>query len=255
MNSSQITGASGAGPSKTSVKKAGEVLRAFQVTQILYGKDEINKYQAAYQTLVDYRALHQYPLIKATNGLRSVVETERCKSEVSQRLKRIPTILDKLRREPGMDLSRMQDFGGCRAVLENLDEVRRVQERVIKNHKNRNGSEPHVKDYISEPRESGYRGVHVVVIYDGRLVEVQLRTKVMHDWAITVERLAGRTGIDLKSSQGPPEIQEFFSLASTLMAVDEVGGDADPDMLSRMTALREGAIQFLSRDRHTREGD
>ncbi len=149
----------------------------------------------------------------------------------------------------------MQDFGGCRAVLENVDEVRRVQERVSKNHKNRTGTEPHVKDYISKPRESGYRGVHVVVNYDGRLVEVQLRTKVMHDWAITVERLTGRTGFDLKSSKGPPEIQEFFSLASTLMAVDENGGDVDPDMLMRMTALREGAIQFLSRDRHTREGD
>jgi len=46
------------------------------------------------------------------------------------------------------------------------------------------------RDYISDPRRSGYRGVHVIVGYDGRQIEVQLRTRVMHDWAIAVERLS-----------------------------------------------------------------
>jgi ppGpp synthetase/RelA/SpoT-type nucleotidyltranferase len=210
-------------------------------------------FSAAYQTLADWRAAHQYPLIKATGGLRSAVSTEKCKVEVSQRLKRIPTIMDKLRREPEMELSRMQDFGGCRAVLENVDEVRRVQERVTLNHRRRIGREPSVKDYITKPRESGYRGVHVVVIYDGKLIEVQLRTKVMHEWAIAVERLSGRTGINLKGVEGPSEIQEFFSLASALMAIDEAGETADPDMLKRMTELRENAIEFLSGDHRIRE--
>jgi ppGpp synthetase/RelA/SpoT-type nucleotidyltranferase len=242
-------------PSKTSVKRAGEVLRDFQNTQILIGREASEKYNSAYRILVNYRASHQYPLMKATNALRSAVSAENCTVEVSQRLKRIPTILDKLSRETEMDLSRMQDFGGCRAVLDNVDQVRRVQARLIRNHKRRTGKEPNIKDYISQPRESGYRGVHVVVVYDGRLVEVQLRTKVMHDWAIAVERLTGRTGIDLKSSKGPPEIQEYLSLASELMAVDEVEGTVDPDMLRRMTELREDALQFMSRDRHLREGD
>jgi putative GTP pyrophosphokinase len=237
-------------PSKSAVKRAGTVLRDFQGSKMLIGGEAIANYQSAYQILVNYRAAHQYPLIKATNGLRSVVSTERCNGEVSQRLKRIPTILDKLVREPEMDLSRMQDFGGCRAVLDNVDEVRRVQARLSKNHKDRTGKDPHVKDYIAQPRESGYRGVHVVVVYDERLVEVQLRTKVMHDWAITVERLSGRTGLDLKSSKGPPELQEFFSHVSVLMAIDEAGETASADMLGRMAELRESAIQFLSGNSH-----
>ena len=149
----------------------------------------------------------------------------------------------------------MQDFGGCRAVLDNIDEVRRVQERVSRSHRRRTGTAPHVKDYIFSPRDSGYRGVHVIVAYDERLVEVQLRTKVMHEWAITVERLSGRTGINLKSADGPEELQEFFSLASELMAIDEVGGYADPERLQRMTNLREVALQFLSKDRTAREGE
>jgi len=111
-----------------------------------------------------------------------------------------------------------------------------------------------VKDYITTPRDTGYRGVHVIVTYDGRLVEVQLRTKVMHEWAITVERLAGRTGLNLKSDEGPPELQEFFAHVSLLMAIDEAGETADPDMLSRMTTLRDTALQFLNGENRSWEG-
>ena len=237
--------------SKSSVSRAGDVLRAVHVG--LASQDE--KYWTAYQTLVAYRSEHQYPLIKATSGLRSNVGAELCNIEVSQRLKRIPTILDKLQREPGMDLSRMQDFGGCRAVLNNVDEVRRVQERVLRTHKRRNGTDAKFKDYITTPRESGYRGVHVVVTYDGRLIEVQLRTKVMHEWAIAVERLSGRTGINLKSSDGPSELHEFFTHASILMALDEAGESVDADLISRMTALRETAVLYLSKGTRSKEGD
>lgn len=182
-----------------------------------------------------------------------MVKTEGCQVEISQRLKRMPTILDKLRREPDMDLSRMQDFGGCRAVLENIDEVRCVQERVARAHRQRVGSEPHIKDYISAPKDTGYRGVHVISIYDGRLVEVQLRTKVMHEWAVTVERLSGQRGLNLKSAEGPPELHEFFTHVSVLMAVDEAGGTPDADMISTMTMLRDVAVEFLNRDSHPRE--
>lgn len=34
----------------------------------------------------------------------------------------------------------------------------------------------------------GYHAVHVIVGYDGRQIEAQLRTRVMHDWALAVER-------------------------------------------------------------------
>lgn len=70
----------------------------------------------------------------------------------------------------------MQDIGGCRAVLASIDEVRRVEARLRK-------SRPPVgySDYVTTPRSSGYRGVHLVVVYDGRRIEVQLRTLVMHE--------------------------------------------------------------------------
>jgi len=134
----------------------------------------------AIDTVMRYRATHQRPLVTANNGLRSMARSERCQVEVSQRLKRFPTILNKLVREPTLPLSSMQDIAGVRAVLNSIDEVRRVEARLKSNR-------PPVRynDYIGTPRQSGYRGVHVVVEYGGRLVEVQLGTRVMHDWAVT----------------------------------------------------------------------
>ncbi len=207
---------------------------------------EANRYFDAYFVMIAFRAAHQYPLAKCTMGLRSAVAAEDCKIEVSQRLKRVPTILDKLKREPGMSLDRMQDVGGCRAVLASIDEVRRVQQRVVRNARRRNTErDPRVRDYITDPRESGYRGVHVIVPYDGRSIEIQLRTQVMHAWAISVERLSGRLREDLKSGYGPAEVLALLETISEAMAIEETGGTVAEDLLSLMEAQRQVALPYL----------
>ena len=191
-------------PSSSQVKKAGKVLRSTG-----HGGTPLNTYAKAYDVLLAYRAAHRIPLTKATMGLRSMVKTEGCQVEVSQRLKRVPTIVGKLKKEPTMQLNTMQDIGGCRGVLNTIDEVRRVQTRLSKNRPPRR-----VTDYIADPRPSGYRGVHVVVEYDGRQVEVQLRTRVMHEWAVAVERFGGRLNTDLKGGQGPAPLLAFLEAVS-----------------------------------------
>lgn len=228
-------------PSKTQVNRAGDVLRSY-ISGQLVAEDE---HEAARRTLLAFRAAHQYPLIKATMGLRSTVTTEGCPVEVSQRLKRVPTILDKLVRQPRMELARMQDIGGCRAVLRDIAEVRRVERRVHRNNLNRTGKSPRVSDYISSPRSSGYRGIHVIVEYDGRAIEVQLRTQVMHEWAIAVEQLSGRVGADLKSSVGPREVLDWLEAVSEAMAIEEGGGVVPEDQLARLNGLRTKAVRYL----------
>ncbi len=114
-------------------------------------------------------------------GLRSCVDTEGLYAvEFGQRLKRTPTIIDKLRRRPTMKLSSMQDIGGCRAVFSKQSEVARVLARFTYNSLKRNEIEDTVRDYVTNPRSSGYRGVHVWTRYDGRRIEVQLRTEMQH---------------------------------------------------------------------------
>jgi putative GTP pyrophosphokinase len=226
------------------VNKAGRTLRAWVRDEIDTTSPAVD---AALQVAWTFRAAHAYPLTKATMGLRSVVITERCQLEVSQRLKKMTTILDKLSREPTMQLATMQDIGGCRAVLNGIKEVRRVARRLMVNR-------PPLRyyDYIDAPRASGYRGVHVVVRYtddvgDDRSIEVQLRTKAMHDWAVTVERLSGRLRDDLKSGRGPTELLTFLAAISEAMAIEERGEEVPESLNRKVETLRVGAVPYLVR--------
>lgn len=148
-------------------------------------------------------------------GLRSRVSSSNCDwSRVSQRLKRRPTIIDKLTREPNMQLTTMQDIGGCRAVLPRVDDVQAVRKRWLK------GKDRVVRvyDYYATPKPSGYRGLHIVVQYDGFLVEVQLRTQLQHAWGVAIERLGPKIGHDLKSGEGPGEILHLFRVFGDMLA-------------------------------------
>jgi ppGpp synthetase/RelA/SpoT-type nucleotidyltranferase len=175
-------------------------------------------------------------------GLRSRVKTARCRLEISQRLKRVPTIVEKLNREPTLQLANMQDIGGCRAVLRSITEVRRVQKRF--DHKR---PPLRINDYVEEPRSSGYRALHLIVEYDDRQIEVQLRTEAMHEWAVTVERLGSQLRADLKAGHGPQPLLELLEAASEAMALEERGLQVDASLVDRIRRLRQAAEPFLSR--------
>ncbi len=136
---------------------------------------------------------------------------------VAQRLKRLPSIVAKLRRFQNMKLSRMQDIGGLRAVLRSLDKVHALEEQY------RSSRFFHElvssDDYIAKPKRSGYRSVHLVyryrnprvAAYDGLLIELQFRTQLQHAWATAVETVGTFIKQALKSSEGPEEWLRFFS--------------------------------------------
>ena len=63
-----------------------------------------------------------------------------------------------------------------------------------------------IDDYVGSPAESGYRSIHVVVSRDDHLVEVQLRTRLQHRWAVIVERMEESTGARLRDGKGPREV-------------------------------------------------
>ncbi len=223
-------------PSKSQVNKAGKTLRSALRNEGVDG-DAVS---AALDVLQAWRSAHSRPLAAANMGLRSMLATEQCRVEVSQRLKRIPTIADKLLREPTMALGNMADIGGCRAVLDSLDELRRVESRV----RHRRPPVQH-HDYVRTPRATGYRAVHLIVEYSGRRIEIQLRTRVMHEWAYTVERFTGRLGHDIKGGRGPAEVVDWFQSVSEAMALEEQGQPVGGTLLDRIAMLRGEAEPYL----------
>ncbi len=85
--------------------------------------------------------------------------------------------------------------------------------------------------YMDTPRESGYRSHHLIfsfnprgpdeAAYEGRKIEVQIRTRLQHSWATCVEAVGLYKGEDLKSSAGNADWLRLFRLMSEEMALTE----------------------------------
>ena len=233
--------------SKRGIDRAGKLLRDALVGEapVLSGYE----LEEAAAVVEGFRAAHSVPLLKARMGLRSCVRSEGLEAvEFGQRLKRMPTIIDKLRRLPTMKLSSMQDIGGCRAVFSTQAEVAQVQERFMRNSLRRNGTDDAVRDYVTTPRSSGYRGVHVLTRYDGRRIEVQLRTDVQHQWAKLVEELVVLTGVDYKSSDGSEIVHRWLRKLSEGSALTEAGWPVGEGFDQEYDSLYKAALAQLRRD-------
>lgn len=163
----------------------------------------------------NWRSSHAYPMQVMIDFLRKNSLRIDKNSIVVQRLKRAPSIINKLRRESNMNLSRMEDIAGCRAILSNLNKVRDLH-RCLKDSKT-NNILYRERDYINNPKDSGYRGVHLVYRYNGAKdkfrnmnVELQIRTKIQHSWATAVEVIDTFTNQSLKSGNGDNKWLELF---------------------------------------------
>lgn len=231
------------------VRRAGVTLRQAQIAQgQAPSPDEV---RAARDVVEAYRSAHAAPLNAAYMGLRSCVSTEGFEIDVSRRLKRLPTIEDKLRRLPKMDLSSMQDIGGCRAVLSTQDQVQRVVERFVGNSLRRNRRPDKIRDYVASPKPSGYRAIHVYTRYHGRRIEVQLRTRDQDSWAKIVEDLTSKTGIDFKNGDGPDEVHDRLRELSALFATREPGQPYTEALMDSLTRLAlVAAIGHIMRPGH-----
>lgn len=176
--------------------------------------------EQALRALNDWRSFHTFPL----NSIAVVLKTKARKLKpdalVVERLKRTRSILAKLLKKGSMRLTQMQDIGGCRAVLDSIEQVYELAD----SYKNGRGiyEVVHVDDYIAAPKESGYRSVHLILRYHSRkypefsklLLEIQVRTVVQHAWATAVETVGAVIGQALKSSEGEEKWLQYFQYAS-----------------------------------------
>jgi ppGpp synthetase/RelA/SpoT-type nucleotidyltranferase len=117
------------------------------------------------------------------------------------RVKTKGTLIEKLRRESGMRLSRVQDLAGARIVVSDRNEQDRVRDRICA-HFTAAGHDCRVRDRREDPSH-GYRAVHVIVQFGGIPVEVQIRTELEDSWAQIVERLGDQWGRGLRYGSGP----------------------------------------------------
>ena len=178
--------------SKKQVERAGRCIR----------KQEGDIEQAV-KVIQNFRSAHAYPLTIIKNlvwkHVRSLGLLDT--ATVARRLKRLPTILDKLQRSSlnggescnAIDLRRMQDIGGCRVIVQTKKELEELNASLDTS---RTVHESRTYSHLEVAKDSGYRGIHrCYKTYSkksehaskGFNIELQLRTKLQHVWATGVE--------------------------------------------------------------------
>src|SRR5690606_27307562 len=107
----------------------------------------------------------------------------------------------------------------CRAILGDIQQVNALIEHCRHNF-------PHsIKgkefDYINDPKLDGYRSHHIVFCfnakgdraeYDGRRIELQIRTQLQHAWATAVEAVGLFRDEDMKAGEGDENWLRLFKL-------------------------------------------
>lgn len=172
----------------------------------------------------NWRSAHAFPLNTIYMDMKRKAERIHTSAISVQRLKRQRSLISKLKREPSMRLTQMQDIGGCRTVLEDINQIRKLLEAY------KNSQAEHVfvekDDYIKKPKDSGYRSLHLVYRYKSKtrpeyndlLFEIQIRTELQHAWATAVETVGAVLGQSLKASEGELAWLDFFRHASAAFA-------------------------------------
>jgi len=216
--------------SKGEIDRAGKAL-------ITLAQDDPAR-QEAIAKVDNWRSCHAYPLQVIKMTLKRRARKIDKDALIAQRLKRRASIEIKLRDNPNMKLSQMQDIGGCRAVLKTVKQVERLVKRYKKYHakspKDRSrwdGSEDF--DYIRQPKPDGYRSIHLIFrfqspsaerkCFNDERIEIQVRSRLQHLWATAVETAQVFTGQALKSKvkTASEEWLRFFALTSSAFAFRE----------------------------------
>ncbi|WP_291064258.1 MULTISPECIES: RelA/SpoT domain-containing protein [unclassified Empedobacter] len=206
--------------SNNKIKDAGKILSK----PLNYTEAEINDAQ---DKLTYWRTIHSTPLNTFQTTLRrKIKQLNLVDCITAQRLKRVDSIIKKLNRFSNMKLSTMQDIAGIRAIVKDLNDVNILEENFLNSRMKH--STLSYNDYIENPKIDGYRGKHIIFEYcsenneiDKLKVELQIRTKLQHIWATTVETIGIFLDQPLKSSIGPQNWLNYFSLVSAGFSIIE----------------------------------
>lgn len=128
--------------SNRQIKKAGNVLA---------GRDTSMPYAEAMEIMNNWRSFHSYPLNAIQMNLRQMSHKYSKNILIAQRLKRVDSIINKLKLFPIMPLSNMQDIGGCRSIMEDIKQANKLVNFYLTKSETYHKIVKH-NDYVTNPK-------------------------------------------------------------------------------------------------------
>lgn len=231
--------------SKTKIDKVGKIL----INPEGYSPDDIVK---ANEIFDNYRMQHLKPLTELTIKIKAWLVDFSYDYYIAQRLKRRPQIIKKLKRFSNMRLSQLQDIGGCRIIVESnkiVDELLKYivfklsksKSYIIDEKKNKNPV-----DYRIQGRDdSGYRAVHIIVKARDVKLEIQLRSRIQHYWAESIERTSIIYNRNLKEMDGDYKVIEYFKVLSNIFYEIECNREPTRAQKNMLDKKRDEAEEII----------
>ena len=224
------------------VRRAGDALRG----NILWSDESADEIKEIFRIANSWRDSHMYPMWRVRYELMGQIRRLKQPGSTFARLKRMSSICKKLRNLTAK-LNKIQDLGGCRAIMPSIRDTK----ALINSCRENLAHEIHtVDDYINNPKPDGYRSHHIVykfrgdetsAIFNGRRIELQIRTRLQHSWATAVEAVGTFRKEDLKGGQGSTEWLRLFELMSSEIAIAEDCPELEnaPPHHERIAEIRE----------------
>ena len=162
---------------------------------------------------------------------------------VEGRVKTISSILDKCQKKDiAIDdiTTKIEDIAGIRIICQFVEDIDRVAELL---HKRSDIRVKQEKDYVKDPKDSGYRSYHMIVWYtvetlDGPkeiMVEIQIRTMAMNFWATVEHSLQYKMHI-------PKEIEErLLKSAEAIVVLDKEMSQVRLEIMDAQNAFQRQA--------------
>ncbi len=126
-----------------------------------------------------YEEKEEY-LKKVIRVLDEKISKAGIKADIHGRRKHLYSLYKKLKKHDN-DISKIYDLVAVRIIVNNLEDCYKVLGIIHQTWRPLIGR---IKDYIAVPKPNGYQSLHTTVFaIDGEIIEIQVRTKQMHDMA------------------------------------------------------------------------
>lgn len=187
----------------------------------------------------EFRKAHLQPLSETTLEIQRWLIDYETEYYIAQRLKRKPQIIRKLDRL-SVRLTQLQDIGGCRIIVErNADVDKTLKFLLEKVSAQKNIVVDRITDYREKGRDdTGYRAVHVLMTRQGHKLELQIRSRIQHYWAESIERTSVIYGYHLKEHEGDVAVIGYFKALSDAFYEIEAGREPSPQQKLEVDRLR-----------------
>ncbi|MBC9783724.1 hypothetical protein H1S01_04255 [Heliobacterium chlorum] len=154
---------------------------------------------------------------------------------IESRTKKAKSLIEKARRygwpvNEGITKN-IKDIAGLRVIVQHLDDISRVVDILKKRSDMRLVNE---KDFLRNPKASGYRSYHLIIEYDmyapegpiTRFAEIQVRTVGQHFWAVLQHSMMYKYGLEVPTH-----------IAENLRLIAEETNKADEKMMVMRQAV------------------